>query len=91
MRVWMLFVQGDGATWLEGAWDDESTVDNHAGWQEEVGRVAKLAFENGYEYRVVEVIVPGVHAVFEPVKATAEIAGSSLPIHRTEEERHAGD
>lgn len=65
MKVWMVFVQGDDATWLEAAWDDEMTVENHSGWQAEVDRVRKLAFDNNYEIRTLEVEVPGVHDAFE--------------------------
>lgn len=65
MRVWMVWVQGDDATWLEAAWDDESTAGNHDGWQAEVDRCRKLAFENNYEMRIQEVRVPGVYELFE--------------------------
>lgn len=72
MKVWMLWVQGDDATWLEGAWDDEATAGNPDGWREEVDRVRKLAYENNYEMRVQEVTIPGVYDLFEIPKARAE-------------------
>lgn len=65
MNVWLIWVQGDDATWLEAAWDDESTAGNPSGWQDEVNRVRKLAFENNYEMRIQEVTVPGVFDLFE--------------------------
>lgn len=65
MNVWMIFVQGDDHTWLEAAWDDDSTAENHPGWKEEVDRVRKLAYENDYEYRIMQVTVPGVFEEFE--------------------------
>jgi hypothetical protein len=71
MKVWMLWVQGDGATWLEAAWDDDMTADNGPGWDAEVERVRKLAYDNKYEMRVQEVEVPGVRALFDIPKATA--------------------
>jgi len=36
VTVWMIWVQGDDATWLQAAWDDELIGENNAGWQEEV-------------------------------------------------------
>lgn len=65
MKVWMIFVQTYDSTWLEAAWDDESTAENHSGWQAEVDRVRKLAADNGYLYRILEVEVPGVYEAFE--------------------------
>ena len=71
MKVWMLWVQGDDATWLEAAWDDEMTAQNPPGWSEEVLRVRKLVFDNDYEMRVLEVEVPGVYESFEIPKSKA--------------------
>jgi hypothetical protein len=65
MRVWLIFVQGDDATWLEAAWDDESTAANPDGWQHEVNRVRKLAFDSNYEMRTIEADIPGVFDAFE--------------------------
>lgn len=65
MTVWMVWVQGDGTTWLEAAWDDGTTASNHSGWQTEVNRVRKLAYENNYEMRIQQVEVPGVWELFE--------------------------
>ena len=67
----MIFVQADDHTWLEAAWDDESTAENHSGWTEEVDRVRKLAYEEKWEMRILEVEVPGVFEAFEPLKRTA--------------------
>lgn len=72
MKVWMIFVQGDDATWLEAAWDDETTAENHPGWQAEVERVRKLAYENHYEMRILEVEVPGVYEAFAITKVQAK-------------------
>jgi hypothetical protein len=72
MKVWMLWVQGDGGTWLEAAWDDETTSENGPGWDAEVERVRKLAYDNKYEMRVQEVEVPGVYDMFEIPTATAQ-------------------
>lgn len=71
MKVWMIWVQGDDSTWLESAWDDESTAENPDGWQTEVDRVRKLAFNNDYELRVTEVTIPGVYEAFEPLRLAA--------------------
>lgn len=74
MKVWMLFVQGDGTTWLEAAWDDDSTAGNDSGWVAEVDRVRKMAAENRYEWRCIEVEVPGVFEAFEIPKVQAAAA-----------------
>lgn len=71
MKVWLIWIQGDDTTWLEAAWDDNSTAENHSGWQEEVKRVRKLAYENDYEMRIQEVTVPGVYELFEIPTAVA--------------------
>lgn len=74
MKVWMIWIQGDDATWLEAAWDDEMTAENSTGWRVEVDRCRKLAFENNYEMRIQEVEVPGVHALFDIPTATGSEA-----------------
>lgn len=73
MKVWMIFVQGDDLTWLEAAWDDESTAENPPGWKAEVDRVRKLAYENGYDMRIIAAIVPGVFEAFEIPNVKAHI------------------
>lgn len=65
MKVWMIWIQGDDATWLEDAWDDETTAENHSGWQEVVDKARKLALDNNYEIRIQAVEVPGVYDLFE--------------------------
>lgn len=71
ITVWLIWVEGDGATWLEAAWDDDSTAENDSGWQAEVDRVRKLAYENKYEMRIQRVTVPGVFQMFEIPGVTA--------------------
>lgn len=71
MKVWMIWIQGDDATWLEAAWDDEMTAENPAGWQEAVEKARKMAFEENYELRIQEVTVPGVYELFDIPKAQA--------------------
>jgi hypothetical protein len=71
VKVWIIWIQGDDSTWLEAAWDDESITGNHPGWQAEVDRVRKLAYENNYEMRIQEVEVPGVYDLFEIPKVRA--------------------
>lgn len=65
MKVWLLWIQGDDHTWLEGAWDDDTTAENRPGWDEEVARVRRVADENDYQMRIQAVEVPGVHDLFD--------------------------
>lgn len=65
MKVWLIWVQSDDATWLEAA-RDARTSKNSLGWHAEVERVRKLASDNGYEMRIQEVDVPGVFRLFLP-------------------------
>lgn len=65
MKVWMIWLQGDDTTWLEAAWDDESTAENPTAWGEATGKAHHLAQENGYELRIQAVEVPGVYDLFE--------------------------
>jgi len=59
MKLWTIWVQGDDSTWLEAAWEDEMTAENHSGWQTEVERVRVLAYENKYEMRIVVIELDG--------------------------------
>lgn len=73
MKIWMIFVQeGDNATWLEAAWDDDSTAENYEGWAKEIARCRALCAEGNYDMRIVEVSVPGVYEAFEIPKLKAE-------------------
>jgi hypothetical protein len=67
----MIWMQGDDSTWLEAAWDDESTAENNDGWQKEIERVRRLAFDNNYEMRIQKVEVPGVYGLFNIPEVTA--------------------
>jgi hypothetical protein len=71
MDVWLIWLQTDDHTWLEAAWDDETTAENHSGWTETVDRCRRLAYEERYEMRIQRVTVPGVFALFEPATAKA--------------------
>jgi hypothetical protein len=75
--VWMIWVQGDDSTWLEDAWDDESTAQNPQGWQEVVDKARKMAYEANYELRIQQVEVPSVHALFDiPVHVATSRKGA---------------
>lgn len=65
MTIWMIFIKGDDHTWLEGAWDDDMTMENPEGWQDEVKRCRKLAFDEGFEMRIMQVDIPGVFKAFD--------------------------
>ena len=73
MKFWLLMVQGDDATWLEGAWDDESTAESPEKYREDVDRVRKLAYDNNYEMRIIEAEIPGIFEAFEIPKTTGRI------------------
>jgi hypothetical protein len=74
VTVWMIWIQGDDATWLQAAWDDELIGENNAGWQEEVEKARKLAFDNNYEMRIQKVNIPGVFELFAIPSVTASEA-----------------
>lgn len=65
MKIWLIFIQTDDTTWLEAAWDDNSTAENYKGWEEEVARCTKLATDNKYEMRIVSTTLDGVYDAFE--------------------------
>lgn len=68
MKVWVIWLQEakyERHTWLEAAWDDEATAENSEGWQAEVDRCRKVAFEGGYEMRIQAIEVPSVYDLFE--------------------------
>lgn len=72
LTVWMIWIQGDDATWLEAAWEDDMTSGNREGWLAEVDKARKLAFDNNYEMRIQKVYVPGVLSLFDVPTADAE-------------------
>jgi hypothetical protein len=66
MKVWLIWVQGDDATWLEAAWEDEMTAENRSGYDAELDRIEKMCHDNpGYAMRIQAVLVPGVLELFE--------------------------
>lgn len=65
MKVWMIWLQGDDTTWLEGAMDDDTTAESGGVWEEMVDNAAKLAHDNKYVMRIQAVEVPGVFDLFE--------------------------
>lgn len=74
MKVWMIWVQGDDATWLENAMDDDSTAETGGVWEELVKRVEQMCVDNGYVMRIQAVNVPGVYEMFEIPTVDAEAA-----------------
>jgi tRNA A37 N6-isopentenylltransferase MiaA len=74
MKVWMIWMQdGDEATWLQGAWDDERTAMDHEGWTAEVDKAREYAHANGYQVRIQCVDVPDVYDLFTIPTVQAEI------------------
>ena len=74
IKTWQVWIQAeDGYTWLETAWDDDTTVENHDGWLKAVDNAKTIVAENrGYSMRILEVNVPGVLEAFEIPEVTAE-------------------
>lgn len=60
MIIWTCWLQAeDGATWLEGAMDDDSTAESPSAWERIVGDAERIAHEDGgYAMRVVAIEVP---------------------------------
>lgn len=68
MKVWMIWMRDtlDRYTWLETAWTDDMTAENHPGWEDAVAMARKMVHENpGYEMRIQAVNVPGIMELFE--------------------------
>lgn len=67
MKIWLILIQAEeGTIWVEGAWDDDMTADNHAGWKAEVDQARELVEQNpGYEMRICSVTIPGLLKVFD--------------------------
>jgi hypothetical protein len=82
VRLWLIFVQTrdrQPTTWLEAAWDDESTAENNDGWQAEVKRVEKIAQENDYAMVVCSTDVPGVYELFDAPELQGTVAEPEPP------------
>jgi hypothetical protein len=65
MKVWLIVMQGDDSTWVEDAWDDDSTAENHQGWEEAVEKARQTVRDNDYELRVIPVEIDGIHEAFD--------------------------
>lgn len=72
MKLWLILIQENDHTWLEAAWDDDSTAENPEGWKAEVDRCKKLAEENGYEIRICWTQVDGVFDLFDTPKLVSD-------------------
>lgn len=76
MKLWLIFLQEmehEKHTWLEAAWDDETTAENEQGWREEVERCRKIAYEGKYEMRIVAAVVPGIYEAFDIAEIKAKV------------------
>lgn len=72
MKLWLIWVQADGDTWLEDAWTDDQTAENNDAWREAVEKARANARQNDGEMRIQAVRVPGVFELFEIPEVTAE-------------------
>lgn len=80
MKLWTIWVQAsDGATWLESAWDDESTAENGSGYEKSLQTAKDVAKQNGGEMRVIEVDFPDgvVFGAFQPPAVTAKAVATA--------------
>lgn len=77
MKVWHIWVQGDGATWLHSAWDDETTAENREGYEAALEAAEKDAVANNGLMRVLAVEIPdeAIYGLFRPPVAQ----GTPLP------------
>ena len=78
MKVWLIFLQADDHTWLEAAWDDDATAENHSGWKDEVDRCKKIAHENNYEMRICSTVIAGVYELFDPPELKSVASGGQI-------------
>jgi hypothetical protein len=71
MRLWTIWIQADEATWLESAWDDESTAENRSGYEAAIDKAEEVARSNKGEMRVIAIDVPdrSIFAAFDPAVA----------------------
>lgn len=86
MKLWIILIRSDDDfTWVQAAWDDDSTAENPEGWKSEVDAARKLVSENpGYDYRIAEAFVPGLYDVFEPKKHDGHITEVISPSEVTD-------
>lgn len=45
MKIWMIWAMEDDMIWLEEAWDDDTTAENHEGWERAVEK-ARQAYDH---------------------------------------------
>ena len=76
IKTWCIWLQDERGeyTWLEAAWTDDQTAENHDGWLAEVKRCRDMAAEEDYQMRIQAVNVPGVSDLFNIPEVTAEVA-----------------
>lgn len=88
MRLWVIVIRGDGTTWVTDAWDDDTTYENPQGWKEAIDKARGTCEGNeGYEMRVVPVVVPGLYDVFDQPQLDGQIEEPAADANR--EEPHA--
>jgi len=76
MRLWTIWIQAGEATWLEAAWDDESTAENRSGYEDAVSKAEQVARENKGEMRVIAIDVPdrSIFGAFDPPVVAGEVS-----------------
>lgn len=77
MKTWCIWIRDghDDYTWLEAAWTDDMTAENHEGWLADVNRAKDVARECKGEMRIQAVSIPGVHELFDIPEVKAEPSG----------------
>jgi hypothetical protein len=78
MRLWTIWIQADETTWLESAWDDETTAENRSGYEEAVDKAEETARVNKGAMRVIAIDVPdrSIFGAFDPAVAPAVVVPS---------------
>lgn len=66
MKIWMIWAQDSGATWLVGAWDDETRDEVPERWDEELAHAIADHGADNVRVLATSIAMANVHTAFEP-------------------------
>ncbi len=79
MKIWMIWIEDDSGEfhWMSTAWDDDSTAENHEGWQEAVKKARDEFGAERVRILSTDIDFDAVVAAFLP----AEVKSGPVEVH----------
>lgn len=80
MKIWMIWAQDAGATWLVAAWDDATRAESAEEWDSDLAEAIHDYGVDGVRVLTTEVAMRNVEAAFEP----SELVNTGITKEATE-------